>query len=57
MTKNLEQEARTALDMVTRHGVAGAVVDKEALEFGLSSRLYSQSDVDSAQRAYEARKK
>ena len=56
MVNDLEQrarEARDALDKVTRHGVNGALVDKKAIQYGLDNRLYSQADVDAAQRVYK----
>ena len=53
MAKDLEAEARDALEMVTRHGVNGAPVNRDALNYGLEHRLYGQADVNNAQLAYQ----
>jgi len=59
MKKNLEEKAINALDRVTRHGVDGVPVDKDALNYGLEHGLFTQKDVDIAQARfkYKARQK
>ena len=44
-----QREARSALDKVTRHGVNGSPVDRDALRYGLEKWLFTQFDVDEAQ--------
>ncbi len=53
-TQDLEQMAREALGMITRHGVDGSSVDREALNYGLEHGLFDQSAIDDAQIQYEA---
>ena len=57
MERNLETEARNALDMITRHGIDGNPVDRNALKYGLEKGLFNQDNIDVAQRKYEATKK
>ena len=54
MTKNLEQEARESLRFIPTSGIDGiSQRNKECLTYGLEHGLFTQKDVDSAQRKYE----
>ena len=56
MTRNLEQEARRVLNVVELIGVdfiRGSQVHNPHLQYGLEHELYSQADVDAAQKKYE----
>ncbi len=56
MTENLEQRAKDALGWVENAGIDRVGI-KEPVEYGLSNHLYTQEQVDSAQRKYIASKR
>ena len=52
MTNDLEQRAKDALGWVENAGIEGVGIRKH-VEYGLSHNLYTQEQVDSAQKQYE----
>ncbi len=55
MVRDLEKQARDALDMVTRHGVNGSPVNRLALNYGLEHNVFTQDDIDNAQLTFHQR--
>ena len=53
-TKDLEQIAREALGFVPTSGVDGLPQrSREGLQYGLLQKLFTQADIDAAQKRYE----
>lgn len=52
MVKKLEQEAKTALELVRNHGINSGLVNIRALWSGVPKGYFNESDIDEAQEIY-----
>lgn len=55
MPQDLEQRARSALDMVAKHGVGSDLIDRKDLVYGVLHGVFNHKNIVSAQSHYKAK--